>query len=305
MRWVKPEFEVLELMSEATCYRYSRQAGSSLAGIKEAGASGFREPCVCLRRARSQLGSAAGGGLPQWNCHCRVCEAARDGGAVARTQSSVAVRGSRGPWFLLNASPDLRQQLSESLTTGNGLLQETPVGGVVLTDAEIDHAAGLLLLRESDVPLRVWSTAPVRAALSDGYPILRMLERYCGVQWSSVEPEQVSELAGSSLELEAFDTGGDPPLYVGDDPQGPGSIGLTIRDRDSGARLVYAPALATLDRPMLERLEASALRLWTDVLVGRRARRAGRGTTRRPLWAICRSRGPTGAWAGWQRFRPA
>jgi pyrroloquinoline quinone biosynthesis protein B len=186
-----------------------------------------------------------------------VCEAARDGGAVARTQSSVAVRGTRGPWYLLNASPDLRQQLSLLPAPGSGALRETPLGGVVLTDAEIDHAAGLLLLRESNEPLRVWSTASVRGALSDAYPILRMLERYCGIEWSPIEAGKVVSLDGSSLELEAFDTGGDPPLYVGADADGPGSIGLTIRDRDSGARLAYAPALAALDRAMLERLEAS------------------------------------------------
>src|SRR5712691_7594450 len=102
------------------------------------------------------LGSAAGGGFPQWNCHCRTCRAVRDrtGRAVPRTQSSIAVRGDRGPWFLANASPDLRQQLEALPTDSPNGLRATPFGAVLLTDAEIDHAAGLLLLRESSEPLR-------------------------------------------------------------------------------------------------------------------------------------------------------
>jgi pyrroloquinoline quinone biosynthesis protein B len=205
------------------------------------------------------LGSAAGGGLPQWNCQCRVCEAARESGsgALPRTQSSVAVRGTRGPWFLLNASPDVRQQLADFPASRSSGLRATSVGGVLLTDAEIDHTAGLLLLRESSVPLRVWSTEEVRAALSDGYPLLRMLERYCGVDWSRIEPERPVALDGSSLEVEAFATGGDAPLYIGDAVDGPGSIGLTIRDRDRGVSIAYVPALDALVDEVVARLEAS------------------------------------------------
>lgn len=173
---------------------------------------------------------------------------------VPRSQSSIAVRGSRGPWFLVNASPDLRQQLAGLPQASSGALRETPIGGVVLTDAEIDHCAGLLLLRESSRPLRVWSTEAVRGALSDGYPVLRMLERYCGLEWTQLEPGTPVELDGSSLELEPFETGGDPPLYMGAEADGPGAIGLAIRDRESGASAVYAPALAALDEPTLERL---------------------------------------------------
>src|SRR5579862_1124912 len=97
------------------------------------------------------VGSAAGGGFPQWNCNCRVCAAARNGHgrAVPRTQSSIAVRADDGPWYLVNASPDLRQQLAEFPYERGDELRATPVAGVVLTDAEIDHTAGLLLMRES------------------------------------------------------------------------------------------------------------------------------------------------------------
>ena len=134
------------------------------------------------------LGSAAGGGLPQWNCHCRVCTAARrtDGSATPRLQSSIAIEGSDGRWLLVNASPDLRAQLELLPAPVPDGIRALPVPGVLLTDAEIDHTAGLLLLRESTAPLQVFSTAVVRDALTDGYPILRMLESYSGVDWTEL-----------------------------------------------------------------------------------------------------------------------
>ncbi len=201
------------------------------------------------------LGSAAGGGLPQWNCSCRVCEAARNGGAIPRTQSSIAFRSDDEPWFLVNASPDLRQQLSELPVGDTSGLRSTPFAGVIVTDGEIDHAAGLLLLRESSTPLRIYCTEAVRDALSDHYPVLRMLERYCGVEWRALVQEGVTRLEGSSLEVEAFATGGDAPLYMGDAP-GPGAIGLTVRDAH-GSVLCYAPAIAELDEALIGRLRES------------------------------------------------
>src|SRR5256885_6167790 len=159
------------------------------------------------------LGSAAGGGYPQWNCNCEVCSAARNGNgrAVPRTQSSIAVRADDGPWYLINASPDLRQQLADLPREHTDELRVTPIAGIVLTDAEIDHTAGLLLLRESSEPLRVFSSEAVRTALTDHYPVLTMLERYCGVSWTPLDVGR-SVVLDDVLELEAFPTGGDPPL---------------------------------------------------------------------------------------------
>jgi pyrroloquinoline quinone biosynthesis protein B len=201
------------------------------------------------------LGSAAGGGLPQWNCSCRVCEAARGGGAIPRTQSSIAFRSDDEPWFLVNASPDLRQQLSELPVDATRELRSTPFAGVIVTDGEIDHAAGLLLLRESSTPLRIYCTEDVRAALTEHYPVLKMLERYCGVEWRALVEGRVTPLEGSSLELETFATGGDAPLYMGEAP-GPGAIGLTVRDAH-GSVLCYAPAIAELDGTLIARLRES------------------------------------------------
>jgi len=192
------------------------------------------------------LGSAAGGGFPQWNCRCGTCEAAREGvRARPRTQSSLAIRGDEGPWFLVNASPDARQQL-ETLTPDRvDAVRAPPVAGVLLTDAEIDHTAGLLLLRESGAPVRVFGAAGVAQAIGD--TIVRMLERFCGVDWRTLEAGRALAIDGSSLVVEPFETGDDE------------ASGLVVRDSASGGVLAYAPALATLDDGVLARFAESDL----------------------------------------------
>jgi pyrroloquinoline quinone biosynthesis protein B len=215
------------------------------------------------------LGSAAGGGFPQWNCHCETCEAARAGvRARPRTQSSLAIRGDDGPWFLVNASPDARQQLETLTSPPADGVRAPPIAGVLLTDAEIDHTAGLLLLRESPTPVRVFGEAGVQRALAD--TILRMLERFCGVQWRTLEPGRAGPLDGSSLVAECFRAGGD------------GSTGFVFRDGATGGVVTYVPALAGLDAAVLARLAASDLVLvdgtfWRDdelARLGISARRA-------------------------------
>jgi pyrroloquinoline quinone biosynthesis protein B len=205
------------------------------------------------------LGSAAGGGFPQWNCRCPTCEAARRGGdgARPRTQSSLAIRGAEGPWFLANASPDLRQQLEALGAEGVAGVRAAPVAGVLLTDAEIDHTAGLLLLRESSAPIRVYGSEQVRRALTDGYPVLRILEDYSGVEWRSLEPGSTLALDGSSLEVESFGAGGDAPRYLAASGADVEATGLVVRDRATGGVLTYVPGLARLDDAVLGRLAAS------------------------------------------------
>jgi pyrroloquinoline quinone biosynthesis protein B len=216
------------------------------------------------------LGSAAGGGFPQWNCRCETCEAARAGArARPRTQSSLAIRGDDGPWFLVNASPDLRQQL-ETLTPGRvDGIRATPVAGVLLTDAEIDHTAGLLLLRESATPLRVFGDAGVERALRHGYPVLAMLERYCGAEWQTLERGRTQPLDGSSLAVEPFAAGGDAPRYVSGSDVDLQASGFVFRDRAGGGVVTYVPGLARLDDGVLARFAASDLVLvdgtfWRD-----------------------------------------
>jgi pyrroloquinoline quinone biosynthesis protein B len=207
------------------------------------------------------LGSAAGGGFPQWNCRCEVCEAARAGvRARPRTQSSLAIRSDDGPWFLVNASPDLRQQLETLEPRRAGGVRAPPVAGVLLTDAEIDHTAGLLLLRESAAPVRVFGAADVERALTEGYPVLPMLERYCGVEWHTLNPQSLD----ANLAVEPFPAGGDAPRYF----DGPlEATGLTFRG--GGATVTYIPGLAAWDDAVVARVAASDLVLvdgtfWRD-----------------------------------------
>jgi pyrroloquinoline quinone biosynthesis protein B len=202
------------------------------------------------------LGSAAGGGFPQWNCHCGTCEAARAGiRARRRTQSSLAIRGDDGPWFLVNASPDARQQLETLTPQSVDGVRAPPIAGVLLTDAEIDHTAGLLLLRESATPVRVFGDAAVERALRQ--TVLRMLERFCGVDWQTLEAERTRSLDGSSLVVE--------PFQAGDDQ----ASGFVFRDHDGGGVVTYVPGLARLDDGVLSRFAASDLVLvdgtfWRD-----------------------------------------
>jgi pyrroloquinoline quinone biosynthesis protein B len=216
------------------------------------------------------LGSAAGGGFPQWNCHCETCEAAREGvRAQPRAQSSLAIRGGEGPWFLVNASPDARQQLEE-LTPGQvDGVRAPPIAGVLLTDAEIDHTAGLLLLRESQAPVRVFGAEGVERALRSGYPALAILERYCGVEWQTLEPERARPLEGSSLAVEPFEAGGDAPRYLSGSDVELQASGFLFRDRAGGGVVTYVPGLARLDDGVLARFASSDLVLvdgtfWRD-----------------------------------------
>jgi pyrroloquinoline quinone biosynthesis protein B len=216
------------------------------------------------------LGSAAGGGVPQWNCRCEVCEAARAGvRGRPRTQSSLAIRGDEGPWFLVNASPDLRQQLETVEPRRDDGVRAPPVAAVLLTDAEIDHTAGLLLLRESAAPVRVFGAAGVERALRDGFPVLPMLERYCGAEWTTLEAGQMQPLAGSSLAVEPFAAGGDAPRYLGGSNVELEASGFVFRDRATGGVVTYVPGLAGVDPGVVARFAASDLVLvdgtfWRD-----------------------------------------
>src|SRR5207249_6302281 len=140
------------------------------------------------------LGSAAGGGVPQWNCGCANCAAARTSGA-GRTQSSVAVSADGERWVLLNGSPDLRTQLAMHPHLWPRSKRGSPVAAVVLTDGEIDHTLGLLLLRESAARLPVYAPAGVTALLGAEWPLYRVLSAYSGVDARTLEEGRPIALA--------------------------------------------------------------------------------------------------------------
>lgn len=207
------------------------------------------------------LGSGAGGGFPQWNCNCRLCAGQRQGAlsAHARTQSSIAVSGDGESWVLLNASPDIGQQIrSHAQLHPRGGLRDTPIKAVVLMDAQIDHVTGLLGLREGPC-IDVYATPCVFEDLTTGLPLLNVLQHYCGTRWHMlpVAGEQTSaefRIEGfASLRFTALAIPGMAPPYsphrreqlVGD------NIALFIEDLNDGARLFYSPGLAEVGRQEL------------------------------------------------------
>ncbi len=127
------------------------------------------------------LGSAAGGGFPQWNCGCLNCVGVRRGSirALARTQESVAVSADGDSWFLLNASPEIRQQIESFDKLHPRAQRDTPIQGIVLTNGDLDHTLGLLSLRESQ-PLALYSTVRVHRGFSEGNVLYRTLQRFDG-----------------------------------------------------------------------------------------------------------------------------
>ena len=171
----------------------------------------------------------------------------------------MAIRGADGPWFLVNASPDARQQLEALQPGARTGTREPPIAGVLLTDAEIDHTAGLLLLREAAAPIDVFGDPGVGRALRDGFPVLAMLERYCGLRWHPLTRGEPAVLDGSSLTVEPFAAGGDAPRYHPDPDEDLQASGFAFCDRRGPGVVTYVPGLARLDDGILARFAASDL----------------------------------------------
>lgn len=185
------------------------------------------------------LGTAAGGGLPQWNCACDGCARARREG-TERTQDCLAVSGDGRAWYLVNASPDLRTQLlrTPELAPDPGS-RDTPIRGVLLTSAELDHTLGLFLLREAG-SLVVYATAPVHRALLAG----TVLDRYTTVDRRTVVDGEPLQLDGG-LTATAFTVGERRPRYAAGQPGADWVVGYRFVDVDGGGVLVYVPCLAS------------------------------------------------------------
>ncbi|MFJ9174088.1 pyrroloquinoline quinone biosynthesis protein PqqB [Streptomyces sp. NPDC102360] len=194
------------------------------------------------------LGTAAGGGVPQWNCACPGCSGARRFPSRRRLHDGLALHGARpDEWFLVNATPDIAEQLeSHSDLRPADEHARTPVVRAVLTDAELDHTLGLLRLREA-ARIEVWCTRPVRAALEHRLNLTDVLAPYTGLVWNELpsgdarQPARIAGLDVSGVELSAK-----RPRYAADDDAHPAwSVGLRVHDTRSGRRLLYAPAVAT------------------------------------------------------------
>jgi pyrroloquinoline quinone biosynthesis protein B len=227
------------------------------------------------------LGSAAGGGFPQWNCNCRNCGSLRGGifAGKSRTQTQVAISNDDRAWFLLNTSPDLRAQIeaTPALHPRNAG-RDSPIGGVLLTSADIDQIAGLLSLRELQ-PLRVFCTASIRRILQEDNSVFRTLNRVPDqVLWTEISCEgsfSLLTVAGkdSGIDCTVFSLGSRYPAYVsrertaGLNPE-EALLGVMV-DSLSGGRLAYMPAVPAVDDSLLQRLEDADMLLfdgtfWSD-----------------------------------------
>ncbi len=197
------------------------------------------------------LGSAAGGGVPQWNCRCPNCLDARHD-ARGRMQSSVAVSADGESWVLLNASPDLRMQLAAHHELWPRGVRGSPIGSVVLTDGEIDHTLGLLLLRESATRLPVYAPGGVTALLSDEWPLYRVLSAYAGVEPRTLEegrPVTLADGAGTPLGISCVATAvaRRPPRYARTASSQAFDVGLRLTDERTGGTLAYVPTAGAMD----------------------------------------------------------
>ncbi len=202
------------------------------------------------------LGSAAGGGFPQWNCSCAVCRLAWAGDTRvrSRTQASLAVSADGANWVLLNASPDLRQQLARSpaLHPRHGT-RGSPVKAVVLTGAEIDQVAGLLSMRERE-PFTICATATTLAAMA-GNTLFDALARDV-VTRRAVTPGEKVALPGG-LQAELFLVPGKAPLYLeGENPDTASETAANVGVEVSagGACILFVPGAAAVTAAMRERM---------------------------------------------------
>ncbi len=221
------------------------------------------------------LGSAAGGGFPQWNCNCHNCHGLRKGtlNAVPRTQSSIAISDDGVNWILCNASPDIRSQL-EAFPALQPARQarDTAIAGIILLDSQIDHVTGLLTLREG-CPHDVWCTDMVHQDLTSGFPIFNMLAHWNGGlnhKLISLDGSAFTVPACPALSITAVALRSNAPPYSPrrDDPHPGNNIGLLIEDTRSGKKVFYAPGLGEMD-DNLRRIMASADCLLVDGTVWR------------------------------------
>ncbi|MGH3095997.1 MAG: pyrroloquinoline quinone biosynthesis protein PqqB [Streptosporangiales bacterium] len=204
------------------------------------------------------LGSAAGGGFPQWDCDCPVCRAVRDGSrpCLPRTQSSVAVSVDYKRWILLNASADIRTQIESFPALRPDAGRATPLAAVLLTDAELDHTLGLLLLREGR-GLELHATAAAHETLCDGTAFLRTLERYCPVDWRPVAPGTTVSLDGG-LSYRAFDVPTTKRPRFGSRAGSGRVVGYRLTDERTGRALAYVPSAEALTPAVLDELKGCA-----------------------------------------------
>ena len=212
------------------------------------------------------LGSAAGGGFPQWNCGCPNCRGVRSGDlrATARSQECVAVSADGDRWFLLNCSPEIRQQIESFPPLHPRGPRHSPIAAILLTNGDLDHCLGLLSLRESH-PLVVYATDRLRRGFIDGNVLYRTLDRFPGqVTWRALELGREAELADvegrpAGLLVEAVAVPGKLPIHLetGAAPDPADSVGFRIRERVTGRVLAYLSGVGAVSDAVRRAVEGA------------------------------------------------
>lgn len=199
------------------------------------------------------LGSAAGGGFPQWNCNCPNCDGLRRGTvrARARTQSSIAVSANDTDWLLINASPDVLQQVqAHAALQPARAIRDTGIAAVLLMDAQIDHVTGLLMLRERSTPMPLLATAEVLSDIATGFPLTRILSHYCGLNVTElpIDGSTVSAAGLPGIDIQPVALSSQPPPYspFRGRPRPGDNIGLVLHNPETGASVFYAPGLGAV-----------------------------------------------------------
>jgi pyrroloquinoline quinone biosynthesis protein B len=223
------------------------------------------------------LGSAAGGGFPQWNCNCRNCSGLRSHTlrALPRTQSSIAVCGTAATsWALVNASPDILAQLkAHPVLQPARAARDTAIAGIVLVDGQIDHTTGLFMLRESTRPLTVWCTASVRADLTTGNPLFSVLGHYCGIahQELPVDGSSFAVAGVDGVQWRGVPVASKPAPYSPHraQPRPDDNVALVLREAASGRSVLYAPGLGSMEPAVWREMQAAQAVLvdgtcWSD-----------------------------------------
>jgi pyrroloquinoline quinone biosynthesis protein B len=215
------------------------------------------------------LGAAAGGGVPQWNCGCPVCKIARTNPEFQSTQASIAISGDGEYWFLINASPDLRQQLiaTPQLHPKNGKLRHSPISGVILTNGEIDAVAGLLSMREG-WPFTIYAHPKVLSILNANSIFNVLSEK--NVRRRPIEPDSAFEPtlpdgSPSGIEILPFAVPGKGAWYLegvthpgGSDGAGD-TLGLRIADKATKTYFYFLAACARVTDDLKARLAGAPL----------------------------------------------
>jgi pyrroloquinoline quinone biosynthesis protein B len=224
------------------------------------------------------LGAAAGGGFPQWNSNSDACRRARAGDPAARpaTQASVAISADGERWFLVNAAPDLREQMNrETHLHPRGGLRSTPVAGVVLTNGDVDAVAGLLTMRER-TPFTIYAHPRILKVLEDN-PIFRVLADDV-VQRQPIDLDETLVLRDTSgndsgLRVTPFPVKGKVALYMEDETDSAGfgtregdTIGLEFTDAEGTARVLHVANCAAVTADLRERCDGAELLFFDGTL---------------------------------------